>query len=1207
MQRLARVAVNHKVLGSNPSMSVQIQLKLKLIFFLILTNNNFIMSKIKEKTIEETYQKLSQKEHVLKRPGMYIGSIKKVIEELWVCKEGEMKMSKSMVEYSPGFLKIVDEALTNAIDHSVRDPTVNAIKLDYDIKTGSISIWNNGKGVPIVLHKEHNVYVPELIFGQLLSGSNYNDNESRIIGGLNGLGIKLCNLFSTSFIIETVDSDTKKKFIQEYSNNMSTHSKPKITSCSTKSYTKITFIPDYKLFSMKGLEKDTIALLRKRVFDCIAVTHPGVTVYLNGEKLKGKGLLDYYKYFFDGEKVIHESHSSKDGMVWEYAIVPSPFNQFEHISFVNGIDTRNGGKHVDYIVYQITTKLAKLLESKKKLKDIKPSFIKDKLCLFLRATVVNPTFNSQTKETLTTQSKDFGCTVQVSDKFIEKIYKSSVTDDIVEFCKAKEITKLAKESDGKKTNKLYIPKLEDALWAGTSKSNECTLLLTEGDSAATFAKWGRSIVGPERYAIFPLKGKVLNVRDATIAQLMNNEEINNIKQIIGLKQNVEYTSTKELRYGRIMLCTDSDVDGGHIKSLFVNFIHTYWPSLIRLNPSFIQTLRTPIVKAIKGKKVLEFYTEQDYIKWKNEEQNAHNFQIRYFKGLGTSKKEDAQDTFRRIGELKLDYVYKSNKCDESILLAFQKDKNVKQTRSKTVVDDDMSESSENSTEQLKCTDLRKKWLSTYDKNSYIDVKQSKVSFHDLIHKELIHFSIYDNMRSIPSLCDGLKPSQRKILYYMLKKNVNKVIKVGQLSGYVSAETGYHHGEASLQGAIVNMAQDFVGTNNINILFPDGNFGSRYLGGSDAASARYIYTRLSDITTSIYDPRDSPLLTYLNDDNLPIEPEWFLPIIPMVLVNGCSGIGTGYSTSIPPYNPKDIVANILRVIDGKEPLAMKPYFKGFNGIVEQLDDTHFVTKGRWERRGNTTLMISELPVGTWVTPYKDFLESLIDNAKTKKDVKVIKKKIVLKDVLNRTKDENNEICFEIEFKTKEDLDNLIQNNLIEKEFKLTKTFSTNNMYLFSEDLILTKYTNPNDILLDFYDLRVDYYEKRREYIIKKLKRELLILEAKVRFIKEYTDDILDINKKSKDYVYSLLEKRKYPKISGNSGNSPDIDETEDTTNSIASYDYLTKMSIMSLTKERIEELSNQCERKRDELNDILSKTNKDLWKDDLRTLSQQLDN
>ena len=334
---------------------------------------------------------------------------------------------------------------------------------------------------------------------------------------------------------------------------------------------------------------------------------------------------------------------------------------------------------------------------------------------------------------------------------------------------------------------------------------------------------------------------------------------------------------------------------------------------------------------------------------------------------------------------------------------------------------------------------------------------------------------------------------------------------------------------------------------------------------------------------------------------------------MVLVNGCSGIGTGYSTYIPPYNPNDIVTNLLRVLEDKDPLEMTPYFRGFHGQVEKIDDTHFCTKGKWKRVTDTSITITELPVGAWVTVYKDFLESMIENAKTKskdgksKDTKTRKHKFVLKDVINKTKDENDEICFVVEFKNKEDLDNLIKSDTLEKEFKLIKSFSINNMYLFSEDLILSKYNNPNDILLDFFDIRLEYYDKRRNYIIKKLKHELLILESKMRFITEYISNKLDINKKSKDYVYTLLEKNKYPKISDTNDELRDHTNTSDELcdGSEGTYDYLTRMPIMSLTEERISDLSRQCDNKRSELEDILSKTSKDLWRDDLMKLREFL--
>lgn len=1131
------------------------------------------------KTIEQTYKKLDQRQHVLERSGMYIGDVKKSIEELWIW-EGS-KMAKKLVEYSPGFVKIFDEILTNATDHATRDPSVSAIKVDFDQESGEICVWNNGRGIPVVEHKDHKMYVPELIFGHLLSGSNYDDSQQRIGAGLNGLGSKTTNIFSKKFVVETVDGENKKKFVQEFYDNMERRSKPKITSNSGKSYTKITFLPDYARFEMNGLEKAVIPLLQKRVYDCIACTDGNVQIHLQGERLKGKSLADYCRFFFDDSKVITESHRQtigKNEFVWEYAVVPH--DRFEQISFVNGNATNQGGKHVDYILYQVINRLKEMLETKKKIRDVKPSYIKDRLFFFLRATVANPSFNSQTKEMLTTQSKDFGCKVEVSEAFINKLYKSAIVDEVVEFCKMKENAKLSRETDGSKVNKIYLPKLEDALWAGTSKSSRCTLILTEGLSAMTFAMWGRAVVAPERYAVFPLKGKVLNVRDATVSQLLENEELNNIKQILGLKQGKVYNDVSSLRYGKVMILTDADTDGTHIKSLFVNFIHANWPSLLKLD--FIQTIRTPIVKAIKGKKVVEFFTEQDYHRWK-ESEVATGYQIRYFKGLGTSKKEDAQETFRRIDELKIDYYYKDKNCDSSILLAFEKDKNVKHPKTDlgdgTVISEDAS--------NMKQSDKRKAWLAGYDKNVYIDAKELKVSFQDLINKELIHFSIYDNKRSIPSVCDGLKPSQRKILHYMLKKNVTSLIKVAQLSGYISAETGYHHGEASLQQAIICMAQNFVGTNNINLLYPDGNFGSRLL-LKDAASPRYIYTRLSDVTPLLFNKKDSPLFEYLDDDGVVVEPEWYLPIIPMILVNGCEGIGTGYSTSVPPFNPIDIIENLLRKLDGHKTTKMMPYFRGFNGeVVEDPDKKGvFLTRGKHEILSDTLVRVTELPVGTGVTNYKEFLESMIENNKNKSTTAAAKKKFVLKDVKNKTRDENSGIEFLIEFKDAVELGTLLKNGSLEKELKLTRSFHTNNMHLFSDKLILTRYESPSEILDDFYDLRLGFYTKRKEHLVEVLRRELSFLENKIRFIREYISGDLVMNRRGRDEVLETLAERKYKRF----------DE---------SYDYLTHMPMISLTREKIDSLEASFKAKKSELASLLSKSNIDLWREDLLELKQHI--
>lgn len=1362
----------------------------------------------------KTYKKLTPIQHILERPGMYIGSVKKSKEVSFTAEKQDenFKIVTKLTDYSPGFLKIFDEILTNATDHSYRDSSLSYIKVFFNHpEKDMITVVNNGEGIPVEIHQEYGIYIPELIFGNLLTGSNYDDTIERKGAGTNGLGSKcildstllylfdgaikmakdveigdkilgddgsertvlntisgfgkmytisqqygkdyivndnhtltllfkgsmtvdisineflsldqsiqkdfygkraeptkwivnstptldpflyglsvvtcnnriekdylfsdvssrflvfagiitkiykffplihnvlyiptnsnyiddflfLCthlslyiksgpisdtyqiygnfesiknilpssfksdpfysystgkiyitesddasyigfhldgnkrfvlldgtvthnctNIYSKKFIIETVDSKNKKKYIQTFEDNMSVTLKPKITNSSVKSYTSISFLPDYSKFSMKGLEDDTMSLLQKRVVDCICITNQNVSIYLDSIKLKGKSLEDYVKHYYGYHCIAFEKQ--KD---WEYLVSVNKNDNTmltNHVSFVNGNYTSNGGKHVDYIFNQIINKLKKLLEEKKKLKDVKLHSIRDKLFLFLKASVVNPSFNSQTKECLVTPSKEFGTQITVSDLFVEKIYKSSIIEEILQLHKIKETLELSKKTDGKKTNKIFILKLEDALWAGTSRSKECTLILTEGDSAKTFAMWGRSIVGPDRYGVFPLKGKLLNPRDASVSQLINNEEINNLKKIIGLKQGIVYTKSNlsELRYNKIMLLVDQDLDGSHIKSLLVNFFHYWWPSLIKLD--YLQTLQTPILKAMRGKKVIEFFNEGDYNKWKNTIGiQIKDYQIKYFKGLGTSTKEDAKNTFKRIDELLVDYHYLDKECDNTILLAFNKDKNSKSVE--------------------KCSDKRKEWLRNYDKSVYINTKDKRISYQDLINKELIHFSIYDNLRSIPSICDGLKPSQRKILFYMLKHNKTNLIKVAQLSGYVSAETSYHHGEASLQGAIIGMAQDFVGTNNLNLLLSDGNFGSRLSMGKDAASPRYIFTKLSTVTPILFNSSDSNLLTYLNDDGTFIEPEWYLPIIPTVLVNGCEGIGTGYSTFVPTYNPKDIINTLLTII--KSPKnhklsPLQPYFKGFGGTVEIIDNTSFLTKGKWNRQNDTTIEITEIPIGVGVTGYKEFLESFMESKS--------KKNFELKDVQNRTKDENTGISFIVEFKTKNDLDSLINSKTLEKDLKLVKTFSTNNMYLFNEKCILTKFDTPLDILLYFYSLRIEYYVKRKEYLTQKLQDELDILENKIRFIREYIKGELDIHKKSKDSIFKLLETRGYLKLEN-------------------SYDYLLNMPIYVLTLEKIDDLSDKQTKKRNELVYIKQKTPSQLWEIDLNQL------
>ena len=1088
------------------------------------------------KSIEEKYQKLTQREHVLKRGGMYLGSTELTTKEMFVFDLESEKIVLKVVEYNPGLLKIFDEILTNALDHAVRNPeSVDKIKVSINKESGLIEVWNNGPGIPVEMHKEHNMYLPEMLLGALLSSSNYDDNEARVGAGTFGIGGAAANIYSKKFTIETVYNT--KKYVQTFTENMSEKTKPKITTVKSGDYTKISFIPDFERFGMKnGTTLETLQVLYKRVYDCMVCTK-GVSIFLNDKKIKGKGLMDYIKYYENTSVLSYESTDTKYN--WEYAVCLS--DKHDHVSFVNGTNTVDGGKHVDYLMNGIVTKLKGEIERKKKLTNVKISNIKDSIMLFVNCTIPNPTFSSQSKETLTTQFKDFKTKIEISDKFIDKLYKSEITTRVVETSMAKEILDHKKQTDGKKKTKVIIPKLEDAIWAGGRRSNECTLILTEGDSASTFAKWGRTSLkdGIEKMGVFPLKGKVLSVRDATLAQLTKNDEINNIKQILGLQTGVRYTSTDNLRYGRVLILTDSDCDGSHIKGLLINMFHFWWKELLDLD--FLSSMKTPIIKVTNGKKSIEFFSQHDYDNWVL---SGKKGTVKYYKGLGTSTSTEAKDLFSRYDTLKVLYK-KTENCDAKILLAFGKDK----IKSKEKTSD---------------ADKRKEWLRNYDKNNVLNMTdKSDVSYSDFIEKELVHFSIYDNQRSIPNVCDGLKPSQRKILFTLLKRG-NDEIKVAQLSGYVSAETAYHHGEVSLQQAIINMAQDFIGSNNINLLEPLGSFGSRY-SGKDAASPRYIFTKLAPITRIIYNKLDLGLLPQQVEEGKEIEPEYFLPIIPMALVNGVIGIGTGFSTSIPMYNPKDLIKIIKDKIQEKQVLVeLVPWYKSFKGNIKKESEHNYTCEGLIKKIGDKKYEITELPVGTFVTPYKDFLETLD----------------ILSNVSNYTTDENTGIRIVIEFKDKPKEDDLI------KQLKLSKSLSTNNMHLFNVECIPKRYCSPMEIIESYYTLRIELYEKRRLNIMNNLEIEIKLLSEKIRFIMGYLDKKITLYNKKLIEVEQQLESLKFDKKEG-------------------SFNYLVNLPLVSLTKEKLDKLNNELDDKNKLLSDTRGITSGQMWTRELDELYKLL--
>lgn len=752
-------------------------------------------------------------------------------------------------------------------------------------------------------------------------------------------------------------------------------------------------------------------------------------------------------------------------------------------------------------------------------------------------------------------------------------------------------------------------------------------------------------MGRDQYGVFPLRGKLLNTREATHKQILENAEINNLIKIIGLQYKTKYTTLdqlKQLRYGKLMIMTDQDQDGSHIKGKFdqssqnptlpvwlkisavnlierfslfragllINFIHTNWPDLLRL--PFLEEFITPIVKATKKKEELSFFSLPEFEEWKTDTPNSHTYQIKYYKGLGTSSSKEAKEYFSNMERHRVLFKYGGTEDDENIIMAFAK----------------------------KAVDQRKEWLTHHMDESkrrkelglqekYLYTKETKaVTYSEFINLELVLFSNSDNVRSIPSVVDGFKPGQRKILYTCIKRNDKREVKVAQLAGSVAEQSAYHHGEVSLCMTIVNMAQNYVGSNNINLLVPSGQFGTRLLGGKDSASPRYIFTMMSPLTRLIFHPHDDPLLAYQYDDNQKIEPNWYIPIIPMILVNGCEGIGTGWSTKIPNHCPRQIIRSLRKLIAGDEPELLQPHYKNFRGTIEAVGDTRFFTTGCISIIEDVKIEITELPIGTWTTTYKEnILEPLLHGTD--------KVKPVISDYKEYHTDTT--VRFVISFAPGQ-FDSLErESGGFHRVFKLSGSMSTNCMHGFDSNNCLRKYDKANDILREFYELRLEYYVKRKDYMEGMLTAEADKLSDQARFIMEKCNGTLTVeNKKRKTMIDELIKRgyradpvKDWKRRIASEDDDEEADEAgeeeEESEQSsskkpkgpvdpekafqkltdVKKYDYLLGMSMWMLTEERKNELLKQRDAKLTELNILKSKTKYDLWLADLEALEKKL--
>eukprot|EP00605_Chrysophyceae_sp_TOSAG23-4_P002284 GSChrysophyteH1.ASY1.ANO1.2530.1 assembled CDS len=922
---------------------------------------------------------------------MYVGQVEPSTSEMWVYDSKSMLMKKEQVSYSPALLKIFDEILVNASDNFQRGEKMSLIDVNITRKGRSgirINVKNDGSVIPIEKHEKEDIH---------------------------GYGAKLTNIFSKSFQVEIYHKKSKSKYSQIWRDNMFTCEVPSIVrgkvQASSNNITSITFEPDLSKFGLNGRSggvedalNGTIKMMERRVVDiaaCSGNQRDSLTVTLNGTIVPVSGFESYVNLF---ARPISNSNSESDPINdrCEVACMLAPSGTFEQQSFVNSVWTPRGGSHVSSIASQVTHAIEEAVS--KAGKTATNHLIRNRMMIFVKAAVENPQFDT------------------------------GIVEEVVADMDARERSRLVRATSNRGAAKrIDVPKLEDAHLAGTERAGEC-------------------ILGRDKFGVLPLRGKILNVRGASPKTMANNKEITNLVKALGLQfgkvADLELgVHDQGMRYGKVLIMTDQDPDGSHIKGLLINFFQHFWPSF--------------------SKELHSFYSVPEYEAWiRNHNQINKKYQVKYYKGLGTSTASEAKE--------------------------------------------------------------RKDWLANrFDPDAFSDPSKRRLSIHEFINTDLMQFSHADNVRSLPSVIDGLKPAQRKVLF------------------------AYHHGDASLHATIINMAQDFVGSNNLPLLTAGGQFGTRAKGGSDYASPRYIFTGLSPLARLLYPEEDDSELVYNWEDGQQIEPINFVPILPTLLINGSYGIGTGWSTLIPPHHPMvvaDYTSKLIRGESTADQNALHPWIRGFMGQIDRVPDARgltYRTRGKYTRVSKTVLEIDELPYGTWTEDYKQYLLKMNEDQDFKRFTEDHTHRAVKFTIVGADgKDE------------------------LYAKLRLDGPLSMRNMHAFDKNGRIKQYHCAQEIAAEHYDVRLDLYSQRKNALERNiLNGELNLLPSGGARTTDLIDELRDFGFLSATQLRDLA--RENPEISKN-----------------------------SLTEERVIALNKAAQESKEKLQKLRRSTSADLWMRDI---------
>ena len=1126
------------------------------------------------------YQVLSDCEHILLRKPMYMGEYKTVEKTVYTCtidsQTDKLVVKKEKLKVSPGLMKLFDEVAMNAVDHIKYSGKgmKKVTYIDFTYNETGISCKNDGKPLPIELYENTGKYIPEVLFTQPRSGSNFTKKTEA--AGQNGIGVKLVTILSKEVKLDI--SDGKNVYKQTILNNNRNIYKPVITKASDKErYVKYAFLPDLAAIDettssreWSSVYKNTLKCFTRRILELRTFIPESVDVSIND---MGIGHISFRDFATNVWKAFKETKKNSNGgyeesVYFERAglkmfLGMSP--RFEQISYVNGVFTEDGGRHIDILIKNLSRRW-------------NINGLRNNLFIALSIEVSTPEFGSQAKTKLIGADTDLDQLLMLPDKECARMYNVLKLDSLVDIANLNKLKKTV-ETTKTRLSRKDVPKLVDAECAG-KKGAFNTLFICEGDSASSLAKIGMTCpeIGHKHFGCLPLQGKINNLRDPSssynkkIRNLAKGEKaeasleksiITMLFKTIGVIPGTHYSNVNELRYQRVVVLKDADSDGANILGLVYNVFDVFFPELLKIDGFFCEFI-TPMIKVNLSSKLynfLNFIPNGTVVKnegivtvpfYNNvsfngfmEKYNSSlpkSLKTEFVKGLAGHQQYEIKEYFKNYDNNIIPIIYDKH-TPELMERAFGKN-------TKTAAEN------------------RRVWMRMLPREGACleRIAGEPITMSDFLNTDHLQYMKDSAVRSTPSAIDGLKIVQRKILYGLRKQtNPYEFRKVFQLAGIIANVSNYHHGDQSLNKAIIKMGQSYPGSNNIPLLKGKGFFGSRLEGGKDAGQPRYIDVCLSKVADAIFPKIDDDLLEHVVEDNCVVEPTNYVPIVPMMLINGAKGLGTGYSTKIVKHSPHQIIKLVKdRMYGIKSREKLVPSINGWNGKIH-VTDSSVLYIGSWHRVDERTIRITEIPIYTPINQFMDRVEGCEG---------VI-------EWVNNNKEDINRV--DITIKLDRDVDSID----IDRSFGLSASEpyqnARNGIDINGE---LVKYASDYDIFEEWFAARYALYEQRKEKIIKKLEIEIAILENRIRFITLVTGGQLKLDVMSDEEIESYLKTNKFYMHDN-------------------SYDYLLSMPMRNMTSKKIDSLMDELSKKYEELDEYKQKTIETIWTDELDALEKLL--